>query len=141
MFSKACEYGLRALTVIAVAGKEGRLIGIKELCQTAQTPVAFTAKILQNLVKRGIISSRKGPMGGFFVSKKLEEITLYTVVEAIDGKDIFDKCGLGLATCSSENPCPLHSKFVPVKEELYAMCNQNTLQDLVTNFHKGVYIR
>jgi len=141
MFSKACEYGLRALTVIAVEGKKGRLIGIKELCEIAQTPVSFTAKILQSLVKRRIISSKKGPTGGFYFSKKLEDISIYSVVEAIDGKEIFDKCGLGLPFCDAENPCPLHEKFLPVRAELHTMCTQNTLEDLVAEFHEGIYSR
>ena len=69
MFSKACEYGIRALTVIAMAGKENRKIGIKEVCKLSQTPASFTAKILQNLVKRGVINSQKGPAGGFYISR------------------------------------------------------------------------
>jgi len=88
MFSKACEYGIRALTVIAEAGKENRKIGIKELCKLSNTPESFTAKILQNLVKRDIISSQKGPTGGFYISKDLNKITLYEIVDAIDGKTI-----------------------------------------------------
>jgi len=141
MFSKACEYGIRALTVIAEAGKENRKIGIKELCKKANTPESFTAKILQNLVKRDIISSQKGPSGGFYISKDLDKITLYDIVEAIDGKGIFNKCGLGLTACNAKKPCPLHSKFEVVRNELNIMCNNNTLDDLVKGLYKEVYNR
>jgi len=141
MFSKACEYGIRALTVIAEAGKENRKIGIKELCKAANTPESFTAKILQNLVKRDIISSQKGPTGGFYISKDLNKITLYDIVEAIDGKAIFNKCGLGLTQCNAKKPCPLHTKFEVVRDELNAMCKNNTLQDLVEGFHQEVFKR
>lgn len=141
MFSKACEYGIRALTVIAEAGKDNKKIGIKDICTLANTPESFTAKILQNLVKRSIISSQKGPSGGFYLSKELEAITLYDIVEAIDGVGVFNKCGLGLTECNAKKPCPLHTQFEPVRSELNSMCRNNTLQDLVDGFHEDVYSR
>ena len=141
MFSKACEYGIRALTVIAEAGKEDRKVGIKEICKLAKTPESFTAKILQNLVKRNIVSSQKGPSGGFFISRDLNKISLYDIVEAIDGKGIFNKCGLGLNECNASKPCPLHNQFEIVRNELNDMCRNNTLQDLVEGFHEKVYQR
>lgn len=141
MFSKACEYGIRALTVVAEAGKENRKIGIKEICKSANTPESFTAKILQNLVKRGILSSQKGPTGGFYISKNLDKISLYDIVEAIDGRGIFTKCGLGLEECNAKNPCPLHDKFEAVRDELNAMCRNNSLKDLVQGFDGEVFNR
>lgn len=141
MFSKACEYGIRALTVIAEAGKENKKIGIKDICSLANTPESFTAKILQNLVKRAILNSQKGPAGGFYLAKSLDSITLYDIVEAIDGLAVFRKCGLGLTECNAQKPCPLHFKFETVRNELNAMCKDNTLQDLVEGFHEQVYTR
>ncbi len=141
MFSKACEYGIRALTVIAEAGKEGRKIGIKELCQSAKTPEPFTAKILQNLVKKKIISSQKGPSGGFYITKDFDKITLFSIVEAIDGDDIFTKCGLGLDQCNAKKPCPLHYQFETVRTKLNQMCRNNTLADLLEGYHLEVYNR
>jgi len=141
MFSKACEYGLRALTVIAQGGEEGRKIGIKELCKIAKTPEPFTAKILQSLVKKKIISSQKGPTGGFYITEDLNKITLYRIVEAIDGNDIFTKCGLGLDRCNAKKPCPLHYKFEVVRKELNLMCQNNTLANLLDEYHVEVYKR
>ncbi|MGK0364826.1 MAG: Rrf2 family iron-sulfur cluster assembly transcriptional regulator [Saprospiraceae bacterium] len=141
MFSKACEYGIRALTVIAEAGKENKKIGIKAVCKSSQTPESFTAKILQNLVKRGILDSQKGPTGGFYITRDLDKITLYDIVEAVDGTGIFFKCGLGLAACDAKNPCPMHTQFEVVRDELNAMCKNNTLQDLVLGFHTEVFNR
>lgn len=141
MFSKACEYGIRALTVIAQAGQENRKIGIKEICSQSNTPEFFTAKILQNLVKRSILKSQKGPSGGFYIARPLEEISIFAIVEAIDGTDIFHKCGLGLSACNAQKPCPLHDKFEVVRDELNAMCRNNSLKDLVEGFHLNVYDR
>lgn len=141
MFSKGCEYGIRALTVIGQAGQDGRKVGIKEICKLAQTPESFTAKILQTLVRRDIISSQKGPTGGFYFSRNLANISIYDVVEAIDGDAIFKKCGLGLSNCDASRPCPLHDKFAAVRTELRKMCQDNNLDDLIQGFYTQVYHR
>lgn len=141
MFSKGCEYGIRALTVIAEAGKEGRRIGIKEICNIAQTPASFTAKILQNLVRKNILNSQKGPSGGFSISGEIDKILLYDVVVAIDDDSVFTKCGLGLSNCDASRPCPLHEQYQTVRDKLYEVCMQNTLSDLLETYAKDVYNR
>jgi len=135
MFSKACEYGIRALTIIGKAHLENKKIGIKEICRIAQTPESFTAKILQDLVRRKLLSSQKGPSGGFYLTKNLDKIKLIDIVEAIDGSEIFSKCGLGLSRCDAKNPCPLHDQYEVVRSELMQMCKSSTLSDLteITN--------
>jgi len=141
MFSKACEYGIRALTVIAKEGEKGQKVGIKDVCKMAQTPESFTAKILQNLVRQGILNSQKGPSGGFYMTKNLSDITLYEIVVAIDGPDVFHKCGLGLPECNAKQPCPLHTKFEIVRDELNAMCKTSTLESLVGELETNNYKR
>ena len=139
MFSKACEYGIRALTVIAKAGKNGEKIGMKKLCLAANTPEPFTAKILQNLVKKKIIHSQKGPAGGFYITKDLNQISLYEIVEAIDGNELFIKCGLGMDECNAKKPCPFHFQFEELRNKLNEICRNNTLGDLLEGFHVGVF--
>jgi len=141
MFSKRCEYGIRALTVIGQATQDGKKIGIKEICEVAKTPESFTAKILQTLVRRGIVSSLKGPTGGFYFSQPLNEVSIYDIIEAIDGDGIFKKCGLGLSECNAKKPCPLHYKFEVVRTELFNMCKNNNLDDLLGEFYKEVFQR
>ncbi len=131
MFSKACEYGIRALTIIAKEGEKGQKVGIKDVCKLADTPESFTAKILQDLVRKGILNSQKGPSGGFYITKDLSEVALYDIVVAIDGPEVFRKCGLGLAECNAAKPCALHTKFEVVRNELNAMCQTSTLETLV----------
>ena len=141
MFSKACEYGIRALTVIAHETQKGNRVGIKEICNKAQTPESFTAKILQNLVKRDVINSQKGPSGGFFIARSLNKISLYEIVDAIDGPGIFNKCGLGLSECNAKKPCPLHKKFEAVRSELHQMCIDSDLESLIAGLNMKVYKR
>jgi Rrf2 family iron-sulfur cluster assembly transcriptional regulator len=65
MFSKACEYAIRATIYIALQSQESKRVTLKDIAKEIDSPEAFTAKIMQQLVKRGIVDSLKGPTGGF----------------------------------------------------------------------------
>ncbi len=133
MFSKACEYGLRALIVIAHESAVGHKIGITEVCTIAGTPKSFTAKVLQDLVRHGILNSRKGPSGGFYFNRDINKLKIYEIVSAIDGTQLFEKCGLGLSECDAKKPCPMHDEFAKLRDDLVQMCKNNSLASLVQN--------
>ena len=69
MFSKACEYGIKATIFIASNSYEKQRVSLKEIAKEIDSPEAFTAKILQNLVRHKIINSVKGAYGGFEIEK------------------------------------------------------------------------
>jgi Rrf2 family iron-sulfur cluster assembly transcriptional regulator len=109
MFSKDCEYRIRSLIWIAVKSNKGERVNVTSITKQIDSPTAFTAKILQKLVKGGIVLSAKGPRGGFEITPvQMEETSLATIVEVLDGATIYNGYGLGLATCSEEKPCPIH---------------------------------
>lgn len=132
MFSKSCEYGLRAVIFIAEQSTENKKVGVKEIVEAIGSPEAFTAKILQLLTKKGILDSIKGPYGGFRIPKaRLKEITLSKIVAVLDGDTIYTGCGLGLKQCDANSPCPLHHKFVDIRSRLKVMLETNTLHDIL----------
>ncbi|GAB3721210.1 MULTISPECIES: RrF2 family transcriptional regulator [Flavobacterium] len=138
MFSKSCEYGIRATIFIAThCCKEGK-VGLKEIAKEIDSPIAFTAKILQVLVKNNIVKSSKGVGGGFMILKdELKSIKLVNIVNAIDGDSVFLRCGLGLSNCSEEHPCPVHEKFKFVKKDLIYMLENTSLEELSLGIKKG----
>ncbi|WP_295334841.1 Rrf2 family transcriptional regulator [Flavobacterium sp.] len=138
MFSKSCEYAIRATIFIAThCCKEGK-VGLKEIANEIDSPTAFTAKILQALVKNNIIKSSKGVGGGFMILKDdLKNINLSDIVMAIDGDSVFLRCGLGLSNCSEDHPCPVHEKFKFVKKDLIYMLEHTTLEELSLGIKKG----
>jgi Rrf2 family iron-sulfur cluster assembly transcriptional regulator len=139
MFSKSCEYAIRATIFIATHCCSESKVGIKEIAKEIDSPIAFTAKILQVLVKNNIIKSSKGVGGGFMVLKEdLKRITLSQIVVAIDGDSVFLRCGLGLSNCSEDHPCPVHEKFKFVKQDLAFMLENTTLEELSTGIKKGI---
>jgi Rrf2 family protein len=84
LYSHACGYALRALARLASEG-EGQLVGAKELSQREGIPAPFVTKILHDLVRHKFVRSVKGPGGGFPLAKPAREISLYEVVDAVDG--------------------------------------------------------
>lgn len=138
MFSKACEYGLRAALYISVKSVNGSRLGIPEIAKEIDAPVAFTAKILQTLAREGIISSIKGPNGGFFIDSKSKPVSLAAIVKAIDGiDDAFHTCTLGLKECSDKFPCPIHHEIKYYKEHLRKVMRETTVQGLANDLVKG----
>lgn len=138
MFSKACEYGIKASIFIAINSYEGRRVSPKEIATEIDSPQAFTAKILQALVKHDIVNSIKGAHGGFEISRnKIARVKLNHIVNAIDGDSIYNGCGLGLHKCDEAHPCPVHDKFKSVREELKFMLENTSLEELALNIKSG----
>lgn len=137
MFSKSCEYGIRAIIYIASENEKGEKVGISEICKNIEAPEHFTAKILQILSRNKIVSSQKGVHGGFYLDDFQKDIRLIDVVTAIDGKALFTGCGLGLKQCSETNPCPLHNKFKAIRNDIKRMLEDTSIDELARNLKKG----
>ncbi len=138
MFSKACEYGIKAALFIAVTSGQERRVRLSEIAAGIESPEFFTSKILQKLVKCGIIDSVKGPSGGFEIkSRKPDGIRISEIVTAIDGNGIYEGCGLGFAHCNELRPCPLHHKFKNIRNDLKMMLENTTLKQLSEDIYTG----
>ncbi len=130
MFSKACKYAIRASLYLATHAGEGHKAGVKEIATALDVPQHFLAKILQQLSRNHIISSSKGPSGGFYMDEKNMEMTLKQIVECIDGPDMFSACILGLPVCSAANPCPLHVQAFAYREGLHYQLKHQAIGEL-----------
>ena len=139
MFSKACEYGIRAAIYIAEQSHLNRKVGLIEVADAIESPAAYTSKILQLLARHKVIRSDKGPTGGFSMNKQeLDMVKLSTIVTAIDGDAIYKGCGLGLKNCNEKMPCPAHSQFKIVREELRKMLETTLVKSLTMDFKDGL---
>ena len=138
MFSKACEYGIKAMIFIAKAVKKQDRVSLKEIASEINSPMAFTAKILQILGREGLLVSYKGISGGFDLALPAKQITLARIVMAIDGNRVFTGCGLGLEQCNARKPCPVHYKFANVRDNLADMLETTRLDELVIGLEEGV---
>ena len=137
MFSKTCGYGLRACVFIAKESREGNKLGIQEIAREIESPMYFTGKILQNLVKAKIIGSVKGPNGGFFLQEDAKPIPIIRILEVLGCDSFFHQCGLGLKNCSDAHPCPLHAEFKFYREGLKELMTKTTIQQLAQDIIDG----
>lgn len=138
MFSKACEYAIRAAIFIASESEKGQRASLKDIAREIDSPEAFTAKTLQKLTRSGIITSTKGAHGGFDIKPELmSSIKVSQIVEAIDGDKVYTRCSLGLHNCSEDHPCPFHSRFKPVRIGLQNIVENTSLQDLTSGLIAG----
>ena len=139
MFSKACEYGIKASVFITVRSQQGERVSLNEIAREINSPVAFTAKVLQHLTRNRIVDSVRGPAGGFEIKKsKAEKIKLSKIVSAIDSDSIYKGCGLGFHNCNEDNPCPIHHKFVLIRNDLKEMLETTSLLDLSKEINEGI---
>lgn len=139
IFSKACEYGLRATLYIAMNSLEHRRVSLRNIASKIDSPEAFTAKILQQLVHHEIIQSVKGAHGGFQMDEeRLQHINLSQIITAIDGESIFNRCVMGLTACHEEHPCPAHATYKDIRNQLQTMLRQTHVMELSHDLESGL---
>ncbi len=129
MFSKSCEYAIKASIFIAQKREGVQCVRVKEIAKGINAPEHFVAKILQELSRKKVISSMKGPNGGFCMNEAQINKPVLDIVLLIDGDGILNNCVLGLEHCSSSNPCPMHLEYQKIKLSIKNMLEKNTIRD------------
>ena len=137
MFSKSCEYAIRATIYISAESSMEKMAGIDEICKHIDAPKHFTAKILQILTRNNIVSSKKGVNGGYYLNKTQKNKPLIEIVRATDGDILFSGCGLGLKECSETEPCPLHDKFKSIRNNIKKMMEGSTIDSMAVKLKAG----
>ena len=138
MFSKACEYALRATIYIAQKSSEEKKVGIDEIAKAIDSPQHFTGKILQFLSRDNVISSVKGPNGGFFITPKQKQLPVRAVLHALDEDAVLEKCVLGLKQCSESKPCPMHAQYKSIRQQLSQLFEGKTIDQLAGDINDGI---
>jgi Rrf2 family protein len=108
MFSQTVEYALRAVVHLAYVAPEGRTV--EQIAVATKVPQAYLAKVLQQLAHAGVVRSQRGVKGGMSLAHKPEDLTILTVVSAVDPIKRIRTCPLGLKS-HGVNLCPLHSRM------------------------------
>ena len=129
IYSKPCEYAIRALVFLARFPDHG---AGREIAKAEGLPAPVLGKVLQELVRKGLLESRRGPGGGFRLARRPQLITLRDIVAAIDGLDHFAECAVGLDGCSDNSPCPLHDTWKGLRRQLMNNLEVTTLADMAS---------
>ncbi len=118
MLTNASKYAIRAVLFLALNSSPEKKFGAIKIADELDIPLHFIAKLLQKMAKENIISSSKGPHGGFFATEKDLSGNLCAILKVIENDNILDDCFLGLPKCDDENPCPIHHIVSPFKEAI-----------------------
>lgn len=138
MLSLSCKMSIKAVIYLSSKSQKGERAGIKEISQRINANEHTVGKILQLLVRKKIIKSLKGPSGGFFLDEAQQEQSIITIVQAVEGDDVFTQCGLGLGSCSAARPCPIHDRYKEARELMEQVFRDNKVRSLCSSVTEGV---
>ncbi len=138
LFSRQCEYALQAVLFLALK-EEGEMVSIKEISKRLNFPYHFIGKILQDLTYKGLLVSLKGPTGGFCLSRSAKNISLFNIVEAIDGTAMFTTCVMGFPECGGTHPCAIHDQWGKIRDSIYKMLVAKSVYEMAMDMSKPEY--
>jgi Rrf2 family protein len=129
------EYGVRA--VIHLAGKTpGTLTLISEIAEAQEVPKSYLSKIMQQLVRSGLVRSRRGAKGGFELSRPAANITLRETIEAVEGAINLNICLEAPGACSRDRTCPTHPVWREAQKKLFEVLDGKTMAELAADGEK-----
>ena len=129
MIRKDTDEGLRML--VHLAGRRGQTISASQLSEALDVPRSFALKILGRLVTRGFLEARAGRGGGFRFVRRPAEVSLMTIIEAVQGPPLLNRCMAGRGLCPREGACPISSKLLAIQKQLNRLFSETTLADVV----------
>lgn len=129
LYSKGCEYAIRALAEIADGGPDAKFRA-KDICRKAGIPEPCARKTFQALVQTGFLKAVPGPGGGYSLARDAAKTTVMDVVDAVEGKGNYSQCMMGLAVCNDQKPCSLHFVWLKLKGQMIDALRSRTLLDL-----------
>ncbi|MBK9593334.1 MAG: Rrf2 family transcriptional regulator [Crocinitomicaceae bacterium] len=143
MLSQKCKCAIRAVIYLSSDFPEPTKKGGKEISAALKIPQAFTGRILHELSQQNIISSLKGPGGGFYMTAENLQLPILKIIETIDGLSFFKACGLGLEICSEKRPCPIHETFKICRNQMFDLFKTKKIKDIAHDItlHKMFIVR
>ena len=127
--TKDGEYAVRAVLFLA-SQPLGKISLISEISKVQDVPKSYLAKIMQHLVKVGLVNSRRGAKGGFFLARPADRITLRQTIEAVEGPIYLNVCLIKKGECPRDEICPVHPVWREAQEKLFSVLESKTMAQL-----------
>jgi Rrf2 family protein len=124
------EYAIEGL--LALAKKpSGATVLVRDIAVAGKIPASFLSKIFQKLARAGVLQSSRGAIRGYSLARRAKDIKVKEIFLAIEGADLFDRCIFWSDRCADADPCPMHARWKPVRQQVVKMMEQTTLADLI----------
>ena len=138
ILSRTSQYAVQALIYMATQPSATPVLN-KDIAAQLGVPAPYLAKILQGLAKGNLLFSFRGRLGGFCLREDGDKVTLMQILLLTEGPAFTQSCLLGLKKCSDETACPLHFRWLPVKNRIIALLQETTLEKLAKAVESGKY--
>jgi Rrf2 family protein len=129
MLSQTVEYALRA--AVYLAGQDGPRT-TDQVSRATLVPKAYLSKVLQGLVRSGLVHSRRGLGGGMTLARPAGEVTILEVVNAVEPIGRIEACPLGLSS-HGVRLCPLHRRLDDALATVEAAFGETTLAEVLAD--------
>lgn len=130
MFGRSADYALRALLFLAREGDDDQYLHADAIARATGMPVNYTGKILNTLVREGILDSSRGPAGGFRLAVDPVEVTAARIMDLFNTAPANRQCILGSKPCNQRRPCDAHRRWSAVLDAQRAPLAATTIADL-----------
>ena len=130
--SREGEYGLIAMIYLAQQPPT-TVLTLNQIAEARHLPAGFLAKILQKLVRHGLLQSFRGRQRGYCLARDASDIKLRELLEAIEGPDLFERCIFWGRRCGESNPCLLHAGWRDIKPYLINFLETTNITSLAQN--------
>lgn len=137
MFSNSSKYAIKAVLFLALNSNENKRIYAKDIAKPINVPQPYIAKLLQELARQNIISSIRGPKGGFYLNETNKKQPLMNIITALNGEYRLSSCLLSLETCNKDKPCPLHELVSPLRTKLMCNLKRKTIGEISLEIKEG----
>lgn len=123
------EYAVRAVLYLS-SQPEGKISLISEISEAQEVPKSYLSKIMQHLVRAGLVRSRRGINGGFMLARPAESITLRQAIEAVEGPIFLNVCLIKKGECHRDEFCPVHLVWKEAQKRLIEVLDSKTMAEL-----------
>jgi len=138
ILSRTSQYAVQAMIYIATKPR-GEPVLNRDIAAYLNVPPAYLAKIMQSLCKGYLLYSYRGRLGGFCLREGMEKTDLMQILTMTEGVGFTEDCLLGLKICSDATACPMHTKWKPIKEKIFNLLQEQTLEKLAKSVQSGKY--
>ena len=132
--SKKADYALIAMKHLAVRGDRGPASSsAREIAELYDIPIELMAKVLQRLVRRGLLASQQGTRGGYLLARQPMQISVADVIQAIDGPVTVTACSTEEGQCEQFSKCNVRDPLWRVRERILAALGECTIAELAAD--------
>jgi Rrf2 family protein len=129
LVTRETDYAVR--TALYLAQQDGRMVSVTEIAHAMHIPKSFLAKLLQRLVRSHILASSRGAKGGFLLAQKPSEISLLSIMEAMQGPAGINVCAVDSKRCKLSSSCAVHPVWVEIRKEVEKRLKRETIGKLI----------